>query len=303
MRINKNSAWVGRDQNSFAGSAGLRKAGCSLLMAAVGLLAGCSGNGTGSGSSGSGGTGGGTTTPPPNYKYLTGNWEIVATSTAGTAPFSALAGFINEQATEPGVSDVTTAALQVTPTSCYDNATSVPMQGQTEDTAIKLTSFPVNGQVLTIAGTKNAAATTFTGTYAVAGGCADGATGTLTGTQYAPLTGTYSGAITGKAAETMQLNLTQYTLGTGDGVFLDSGSATFTGFSCFTKGTLAAQNGAVIGSSVTLTFDTNDSQGAQAVLTGTIDAAADTLTLTSVDVTGGSCPGSLGAATLKIAAQ
>jgi hypothetical protein len=267
-------------------------AGGLLAVSVAAGLSGCSGN------SGGKPGGGGSTNPGANYIYLTGNWEIQATSTAGTAPFTSLAGFINEQGQNPGVDDLTTAALQVQPSGCYVNATTVPLQGSTQGNDLSLLSFPVNGQTMTIKGTKDATATHFTGSYAIAGGCADGATGTLAGTQYAALSGTYSGAVTGDAAQTLQLSVTQFTQGTGDGVFLVSGSAVFSGFSCFTKGTLASEDGAVIGSAVKLTFATNDSGGAQAVLTGTIDSAADTLTLSSIAVTGGSCPGAIGAAVL-----
>ena len=299
MRNRHVSAWFHRDRSAWIDLAtGTRTAALCLAAVAINGLAGCSGN-SGSGS----GSGGGTppTNPGKGYIYLTGNWEIQATATTGTAPFTSLAGFINEQGQNPGVDDVTTAALQAQPSSCYANATSIPMQGNTEAANISLLSFPVNGQVMTIKGKKDATSTHFSAAYSISGGCANGAAGTLAGTQYAALTGTYSGAITSDAAQTLQLNLTQFTQGTGDGVFLVSGSAAFTGFSCFTKGTLASQDGAVIGSGVNLTFATNDSAGAQAVMTGTIDAAADTLTLSSITVKGGSCPGSLGAATLAIA--
>jgi hypothetical protein len=141
----------------------------------------------------------------------------------------------------------------------------------------------------------------FSGTYSITGGCADGATGTASGTQYAALQGTYSGSIDGNSPpETLNLNVAQYTQGTGDGAFLTSGTATFSGISCFSQGTLAAQNGTVIGNVVNLTFNTNDPGGAQLNVVGTIDTAAKTLTLTTIQVNGGSCPGSLGTAALTL---
>jgi hypothetical protein len=265
-------------------------------VAALAGLAGCSGNSGGGGGS-KGGTGGGGSSA--GYIYLSGNWEIQATPTSATTPFTALAGFINEQGQNPGVDDLTTAALQVQPSGCYVNATTIPLQGSTQGVDLSLLSFPVNSQFLTIKAKKDATATHLTGSYSISGGCADGATGTLTGTEYADLTGTYAGTVTGSnPAKTMQLDLTQFTQGTGDGVFLEQGSANFTGFACFTKGQLASQNGAVLGSAVSLTFTTNDTGGAQVVMTGTMDSAAQTLTLTSINVNGGTCPGAQGAATL-----
>jgi hypothetical protein len=269
--------------------------GCALAgLSVLGLaeLSGCSGN------SGGKPSGGGTPPNPADYIYLTGNWQIETTPTTAPTPFTALAGFINEQGQNPGVDDIATAALQATPSSCYVNAVTIPMQGSVEGKDLHLLSFSVNGQFLNITATKDATATHLTGAYSISGGCADGAAGTITGTQYASMTGTYSGSISGNSAQTLQLKLSQFTQGTGDGVFLVTGSATVGGVSCLTQGTLASQDGSVIGSTVKLTMSTNDASGAQLVLSGSIDPTAATLTLSSVDITGGSCAGSLGAATL-----
>lgn len=244
-------------------------------------------------------------TPVANYKYLTGNWVITATSTAGTSPFSTLMGFINEESQEPGTYDLTTAALQVTPSasSCYDSAIIVPFNGATEGTAIKLGSLSDNGQYITIAATKNSTATAFTGTYTISGGCAKGDAGTLAGTQYTALTGTYAAtgltsAIPGSTgSQGISLALSQYVQGTGSGTFLVSGTATFTGSACFTSGTMAATAGYVLGNTAVLTFTTNGASTPDAILTGTFDVAADTLTLNSFQVTGGSCAGTSTATT------
>ncbi len=271
-----------------------RRALVGLVMSgAMGGLAGC----TVSGHPGSGGGG----TGAPSYVYLTGNWQIDMTNTTAPVPFTALSGFINEQGDNPGTDDLTTAALQAKPGDCYVSAVTIPLQGSTQGDHLGLHSFSVNGQFVTISATKDSTATHFTGTYTVSGGCANGAAGTLSGTKYAPLTGTYTGPITGSSpAKTIQLALTQYTTGTGDGVFLISGTAAFTGFTCFTQGTMPSTAGWVSGSSASLTFNTNDASGAQVVLTGTFDSTAHTLTLSSVQITGGSCSGSVGGATLTL---
>jgi hypothetical protein len=177
--------------------------------------------------------------------------------------------------------------------------TFIPLEGTVQGTAVGLHSFSVNGQYVTITATKNTKATQLTGTYSVSGGCANGAAGNITGTRYAILNGAYAGTIAG-GGQSIQVNVAQNTQGTGSGNFFVSGSATFAGISCFTTGTMAAENGSIIGNTVVLNFATNDPNGAQAVLTGQIDPAADTLTLSSVDVTGGSCAGSLGGATLTL---
>jgi hypothetical protein len=274
-----------------------------VLSSAIGGLTGC----TTSGQPGSVGGSGSGTGSGANYIYLTGNWQFQTTTTTAPVPFTSLAGFINEQGDKPGVNDLTTAALQAQPSGCYLGAPVlplgspvIPMQGATQGTALGLRSFSVNGQFLTLNATKDATATHLNGTWVVNGGCANGAAGTITGTQYAPLSGTFSGAISGSTpAKTLQLSLSQFATGTGDGVFPVTGTATMTGFACFTTGTLASTDGSVIGSSAALTFSTNDMSGPVTMaLTGSFDPTAKTLTLTSVQVNGGSCSGSYGGATL-----
>jgi hypothetical protein len=170
--------------------------------------------------------------------------------------------------------------------------------GQIQGTQMSFSSFSVNGQFLSIEGTINAAGNSFTGTYQITGGCAGGATGTVSGTQYAALTGTYSGSRSGTAGSTIQLTLSQNQQGNGNGVFLITGSAQFTGFGCFTAGTLSADSGIITGSDVQLAFSATGESGTQIVLTGTIDTAADKFTVSSIQVNGGSCAGSYGTATL-----
>jgi hypothetical protein len=242
----------------------------------------------------------GSTTPPPTgYTFLTGNWVIQTTPTSSPTPFTGLSGFIDEQDQNAGTNDALTAALEANPSNCYLGADAIPLEGTVQGTAVGLHSFSVNGQYVTITATKNTKATQLTGTYSVSGGCANGAAGNITGTRYAILNGAYAGTIAG-GGQSIQVNVAQNTQGTGSGNFFVSGSATFAGISCFTTGTMAAENGSIIGNTVVLNFATNDPNGAQAVLTGQIDPAADTLTLSSVDVTGGSCAGSLGGATLTL---
>lgn len=218
---------------------------------------------------------------------------MTAVATKGTVPFNSLGGFINEQATASA--HPTTGTFMVQSSGCYSNIANIPMQGVVQGLRLHLVSFPLENQTLDISGAKNDTSTQFTGSYTVTGGCADGATGTVTGTQYTALTGTYTGTFTG--AQTISLVVTQFTLGTGDGIFLVSGSARLGGFSCFTTATLASQNGAVSGNTVVLNLVTNDKENI--VMTGTFDVAASKISFTSAQVTGGSCAGNLGAVTLS----
>ncbi len=241
--------------------------------------------------------------PDPGYVLLTGNWQFQATPSTGVSPFASFSGFVYEEADDPGTNDVITSAFQVVPSSgCYVAAVSVPLKGTAESLKIAERSFSVNGQFLSLTATRaDKTSGMLSGTYSVAGGCANGATGTITGVKYAPLTGSYTGSIDGTSpAKTIALKLSQFTQGTGDGIFLISGSATLGGFACFTGGTLASADGAITGSSAILNFTANDGQKTPLQLAGTFDPAAKTLTLSSINVPSGSCSGSYGTATLAV---
>lgn len=233
--------------------------------------------------------------------YITGNWVIQLTATSGGTPFTQFAGFIDEdQSATDGKNDATAALQGESPDACYAGADVMPLFGNVTGATVYFYSFDVNGQYFTINATKNTGSTQMTGTYSVAGGCDNGAAGTLTGTRYAVLNGTYSGSVTANAAETMNLKLTQNTGGTGAGTFFVSGSATFQGISCFTTGTMADTSGTILGNAVQLAFTTNEANGSQVILAGTIDPTADTLTITSANIQGGDCSASLGGATLTL---
>lgn len=266
--------------------------GLAITSTVVGL-SGCKVPTGGSGGSGTPGQ------PDPNHIYSTGNWQIQATPTTGVAPFVALGGFINESGTDPGINDLTTAAFQAQSTTCYVSTPTIPLEGAVLGYQLGLRSFNVDGQIVTISAAEDATVSHLTGTYSVAGGCADGASGVLDGVKYSSLTGNYKGALGETAsAETIQLSLTQFLQGTGDGTFLVSGSGTFVGVPCFTQATLASSDGGVVGSAVKLSFVTNDPTSARLILTGTITPDAKTLILAAATVTGGSCAGSLGGAVL-----
>ena len=264
----------------------------SMFLAMTLALTGCS-------TSGYPLTGG---TPPAGYTFLTGNWVFQASPTAKQAPFTALDGYVDEQPGDVGVNDLTTAALQAQqPSSCYTGAALIPLQGALQAASLGLRSFSVNGQFVTIAATKDATASHLVGTYTISGGCADGAQGTLTGTRYGELTGTYSGTVPGSnPAKSIQLIISQNVNGSGEGLFLETGSALFTGFACFTKGTIANGSGSIVGNNVTLNVETDDASGATLLLTGTINTAADSISITDATVTGGSCAGQVGAVSLSL---
>ncbi len=246
--------------------------------------------------------GDGSSPPPASYTYLTGNWEFVPTPASGSAPpFTLLAGFINESDDQPGVNDFLTAALQVQSTTCYSDSPDMSLQGVVLGTPVGLTSFPVENQVLTISAAKNSSAPQLTGTYSIAGGCGNGQTGSIYGNLYSPLNGTYTGAIVGSSpAKTIELTLAQYSQGAGDGRSFVTGVGKFLGFACFTTASLSVPDGYVLGRSASFLLTTNEAAGSQIALQGMLDQAADTLTITSIVVSGGACSGSYGATTLAL---
>ncbi len=254
------------------------------------------------------GTTTGTTTPPttpptatPSGPYIavSGNWEFTPSPTKGPAPFTLLAGYLDEFNNSVGVDDFATAALQVRSSTCYVDQTTIPLTGGVTPTQAVFQSFPINVQVLDLSGIKNTAVSQLTGSYTIAGGCGDGASGNLAGQLYAPLAGQYTGPVTNSAGNSMQLSLAQDAKGTSDGRSFVTGSAIFHGFSCFSTGSLVAPNGWVLGSSLSLTFNTNEAAGSTVMLMGSFDPAADILTISSAAVTGGGCAGSLGTVTLS----
>jgi hypothetical protein len=253
------------------------------------------------------------TPPTPSYQNLTGNWQIAVTAQSGPVPFTSLAGFIQEGTTLTSTGYSVTASLQLAqPSSCYTGAGTalIPAAGQYLGTALGLYSFTFDGQYLDTTSTVNSTGTQFTGTYVIEDGCAGALSsqGTIVGTRYANLTGTYTGPITGTTPnETLALALTQSDTGNGDGTSTVTGTATLTGlaFACFTQGPLASSPSPpnppsyVLGSAAQLVF-TDPTTNVQVTMVGTFDPTADTLTLSSINVSGGPCAGSLGTATLKL---
>ncbi len=268
----------------------------TLGLAVVCGLAGCGGTVTTPGGSGDGG--GGTLVPAADYPFLTGNWVFQLAPTSGGTPFTTLSGFINETNQEPGIYDLTTMVLQSSPGSnCYEAYSVIPAQGAVKGSSVFVSSFSVNGQFLYITLQKDSTGSKLDGTYLITQGCAAESKGTIHGVRYTSLTGTYTGSIAGTSpAQTVQLALTQASQGTGKGEFYVSGSATFNGPSCFTQGTLVPTESIVIGDSAVLTVTATD--GSKVVLSGTFDVAAKTLSLSSIQIVGGSCAAQLGSASL-----
>ena len=239
------------------------------------------------------------TTPPPGVSVVVaGNWQFQATPANGAAPFSSLSGAIDLASQQQnGVNEITSVLL-ASSTNCYNGTPVVPLSGSLMGATLHLSSFSVSGQSLTLEGTENAASTQLTGTYAVSGGCADGASGSVSGVKYSDFTGTLNGTIPDGSQRSISLNVTQATLDSGDGTFGLSGSASFQGFSCFQHGAITGTAGSISGSTVSLQLTTDDPSGAHLLLQGQIDPAAQTFSVSSFLIQGGSCAASLPSVTL-----
>jgi hypothetical protein len=231
---------------------------------------------------------------------VNGNWALQTTSQDGT--------------TDIGGGDFTTTGSAVTGilhflnSSCYYDASTgnsvlynIPMTGNISSAGdLTLTSGPVNGQVLTIAGVWTSSALTG-GTYKVAGGCANGDAGTITGYAAPPVSGTYSGtfvSVSGVQIKTM-VTLTQ-TGPNSNGMYGAWGTATFTGSPCFSSGNIDPADTTadlIIGNFVQVRIFTGNGL---VLFQGTGDPTATVITGT-YSITGGSpgCAGDSGSGTVS----
>ena len=240
---------------------------------------------------------------PPGSDTVTGNWQITATTTTGTAPFTALSGSVLENGAPGGAQIPLFAILQaVNPDSCFQGATTLPLEGNITGSSFSLVSLSDSGQFLNLSGTGASTNNSLTGSFLINDGCANGVQGTISGTKISPLTGAYSGPWTvgtSAAGSTLSLTLTQDSFADGFGDFHVQGTATFSGGpACFTAGTVQSTQSTISGEQVQLTITTNETTPSTVTMSGTVNPAANLLTLTSIQVLSGSCQGSAGTASL-----
>lgn len=186
-----------------------------------------------------------------NLSLTAGNWSITATSTAGNGTIN-IGGNVSQSGTS------VTAKLSAVGSLCFDPSTPIAFSGSVSGKKVTLTSASVNGQVLTIAatGTTDSA---LTGTYIIAGGCANGDTGTITAGAVSSISGTWNGPIVndfnGDPTAAISIALSQATQASQDGTFALTGTVTYTQSTCSATGTISS--GSLAGSTVlNLTIDT-----------------------------------------------
>ena len=221
---------------------------------------------------------------------LTGNWQISATS-ALAGPGGVLAGSIAQSGT------ALSGVMHIYNSLCYDFMTSIPFTGvMTSGTTATVTTTAVQGQIITANLNAAVDGNSATGTYGIAGGCANGDTGTLMGYKVKSLSGTWKGSFTDGV---FQIAITAVLTQSGPdaaGYYHLTGTASFSGSPCFATGTISSGTSAVNGGAVVLYMTTSN---------GTVSASgmisdlpfANTLS-GEYSVIGGTCAGDAGGGTL-----
>jgi hypothetical protein len=230
-----------------------------------------------------------------------GNWDLALTPSKGGNAGETASGSIAQGTMAYTDGDFTTSVLLVN-ASCFATTPVVPLQGfvNPSGTSLSLDSFIVNGQFLSFTTTVSNSGSTLQGSYTVSGGCADGEKGSIKGTRISTVVGSYVGSLTGGTARSIQAALNQSTQPNGDGNFLLSGKATFTGFSCFSSGSIVMPgSGVVSGSSLRAKFVTDEAAGSSVLVTGKTATAADQIAVT-YQVNGGACNGQTGSGTIAL---
>lgn len=268
----------------------MKKLLISFCCSAVTLLAGCAVS--------QNHAPGAATSSPAVTQNVSGNWVFRATPTTGQSLFTQAAASLSQT---QGDASITASLVNQSPISepCLDANALVPLLGTQTGDELGLQSFAINGQYIDLAAKLSDTGTDLNGTYAVHGGCADGAAGTITALQMQPLTGHYVGQTISGAPVTISLQITQLQAGTGDGRFLTSGTAAISGSECFDRGALNFPDGYVLGEAIVAVLHTDDTSGATLTLSGTFPADASTIAVSAAQVTGGLCAGSLGTLTLR----
>jgi hypothetical protein len=163
----------------------------------------------------------------------------------------------------------------------------VSLAGTLSGSNILLTSSPVSGQVVTFTG--SISDTSFTGTYTISGGCADGDQGSITGSKVASISGTLNGTFTPAVGEGFQavVQVSQNNATTA-GTFGLTGTVAFSS-SCLSSGTIKSgtfpAGSFVLGTSVALEIGTDNGT---IVFEGTIDQVSGEIT-GEYKVFGGTC--------------
>lgn len=249
------------------------------------LLSGCSGGNTATQS-----------TPPtqsnpipPTYPSISGNWSLAATSQVVPGTFL-LGGYLSN------ASSSASGTIHVLNSTCYLAISDISITGTVSTAgAVSLTSSAVSGQTLTAKG-KISGGELSDGTYAIAGGCAGGDHGTVTGYLVPAFTNTYAGSFLSVSGLSIDATATIAQSGPDtDGFYHVTGTASFSGSPCFSSGTIATS--VIAGGYMAVTITTNT--GATVTYAGYITDPTGKTISGVYEVSGGACSGDRGTGSIS----
>jgi hypothetical protein len=253
----------------------------SALLVLPAILAGCGGS---SGPIASG-------NPVATYPTLTGNWTVLATSNLTGATYLLGGSIANSEAS-------VSATLQVLPfeSGCLPTGEPITFTGAiTSGGAISLASAAVANQTISISGS-SLFGNTINGNYKITGGCAAGDSGTVLGAIIPSYAGAYTGTIQPYSGTQIGASMSLVQSGpSAGGEFNVSGTATFSGSSCFTTGTITSS--VVLGEYIQITMSTD--KGGTVQLTG-LGTGPQVMTIVGTyQVTAGPCAGTVGSVSIS----
>jgi hypothetical protein len=222
----------------------------------------------------------------PSTIDVTGNWEFTATSTVFSATSSTIVGAFRSTGAQ------LSGTLHISGSPCFDFSTNLVVTGTLNGTAASLNSSPVNGHTVSVRMTVTTDGSSASGTYSVAGGCAAGDTGNITGFRVPPVTGGWGGAFTDSEGRQIGVSASlQQGAAEANGFFPLTGTTQFTNSVCFTSGTV---NGSLAGTFAVADITTNNGT---IQFEGRIDWAANALN-GDYFISDGSCSGDFGSGSL-----
>lgn len=243
------------------------------LLAILPLLSGCAVN-----------SATGSATPLPALS--TGNWQF-SSSAAAAARMPSLSGELS--GTSAAISGLLHTQLG---SACVTPATVLEVSGAAKSTGALTLTGPLAGGTLTISGTLAADGKSLTdATYTVAGGaCAFAQPAIATAQAYTPVNGTYLGTFSDQNGPliTVTAQLAQSDLSNTSGNFTLNGSGSFGTNPCFTS-PVPVSNTQVTGGNFSMTY-ADATTGNQVTASGTFSPDAQTLTVTSWQLTGSCGP-------------
>lgn len=246
----------------------------------------------------------------PNPTGITGNWEFTASETSGTMPspvavplgvyLSASNGSVTGSAVpQSAFSTACQGGCCGGPFALFNSSLTGTLGANGQLTLSS--TVPGGGPVFTMSAIVNGESLS-NGSFTLTGTCA--VQGTITGTAYPPLNGTYGGTMTSKDTGdsfTITTTLQQGTAVNARGFLNVNGTATLQGNACMSSATAAMpleQNSGVLGNVFGVTMDAPQG-GATLALAGSLSQDGKTITA-SYTIGGGGCVLDYGTGTLTL---